>query len=101
MLVIQILVCINLLIKLLCIHLWGNLQLREKVRSTMEEIVRKALTGEEEKVDYILGKPAKPTNFDCYKRAVKSFAEKCFCFSKVCETHTHSIIHMHLCLSYI
>ena len=42
------------------------LQLREKVRSTMEEIVPKALTGEEEKMDYILGKPAKPTKFDCY-----------------------------------
>lgn len=30
----------------------------EKVHSTMEEIVCKALTGEEEKADYILGKPA-------------------------------------------
>ena len=61
------------------------LQLREKVRSTMEEIVRKALTGEEEKADHILGKPAEPTKFDCYKLAVKSFSEKCFSFSKVCE----------------
>ena len=69
-------------------HLRGNycfLQLREKVRSTMEEIVRKALTSEEENADQILGNPAKPTNFDCYKLAVKSFSEKCFTFSKVCQ----------------
>ena len=48
----------------------------------MEEIVHKALTGEE-KADNILGKPANPTKFDCYKPAVKSFSEKCFSFSKV------------------
>ena len=83
-------------LKLVCIHLRGGycfLQLREKVRSTMKKIVRKALNGEEEKADYILGKPTKPTKFDCYKLAVKSFSEKCFSFSKVCETRTHSIIH--------
>ena len=59
------------------------LQMREKVRSTMEEIVRKAVA--DEKADSILGKPAKPTKFDCYKPALKTFSEKCFSFSKVCE----------------
>ena len=86
--------CINL-----CIHLRDNycfLQLREKVRSTMKKIVRKALTGEKEKEDYILGKPAKPTNFDCYKLAVKSFSEKCFSFSKVCELVLIQLYIMHL-----
>ena len=58
------------------------LQVRGKVRSTMEEIVHKAIT--DEKADSILGKPAKPTKFDCYKPALKSFSEKCFSFSKVC-----------------
>ena len=65
------------------------LQLHEKVHSTMEEIVRKALTGEEKKMDYILGKPAKLAKFDCYKPVVKSFSEEYFSFSKVyVKTHT-------------
>ena len=62
------------------------LQLRARVRSTMEDIVRKALGGKTGMADSILGKPAKPTKFDCYKPAVRRFAVKCFKFSEVCKS---------------
>lgn len=48
----------------------------------MEEIVHKAT---DETADSILGRPAKPTKFDCYKPVLKSFSEKCFSLSKVGE----------------
>ena len=49
----------------------------------MEEIVHIAVQGKEGIKDSILTKPAKPTDFDCYMPAVRSFSDNCFKFSEV------------------
>ncbi len=58
-----------------------TMQLRQKVRSTMEEIVNKALGGKSGGA--VLGSPARPRDFDCYMSAVNSFSENCFDIGKV------------------
>lgn len=59
------------------------MQLRERVRSTMEDIVHVALDGRTGDRDRILTEKAAPTDFACYQAALASFTEKCFKFSEV------------------
>ena len=59
------------------------LQLREKVRQTVEDIVHVAAGGMDELKESIFSKTAKTTDMECYAAAVRRFSEKCFKLSEV------------------
>lgn len=57
-------------------------QLKEEIRKTMELIVEQCVSSEEQKIRVLKSK-ADPEDFDCYKKAVKTFSKNCYNLGKV------------------
>lgn len=60
-------------------------QLKEEIRKTMELIVEQCVSSDEQKIR-VLKSRAEPQDFDCYKKAVKTFSKNCYNLGKVMIT---------------
>jgi legumain len=72
-----------------------ELQLRENVRQTVEDIVHSAVDAEQ--VDSILHKSTTPQDFDCLEIVVERFSSKCFNVGKVDYALRHVYALVNLC----
>ena len=58
--------------------------MKEEIRNTMEQIVEQCVTSDKQKVR-VLKTRADPQDFDCYKKAVKTFSKNCYNLGQVAE----------------